>query len=155
MEKDSFMKLSEIFSDWERIRREMIEGVSSLTREQLDWIPQGGKSSIADLLRHISETELWWFGQVVLGKAEYRDLTPQMAPEITNIVNELQATHKFVREALEINSVENWNEKRYSPRPEEVLSLKDIAWHTIEHEMRHRGQIFMLMRLQGIKPPNV
>ena len=149
------MKLSEIFSDWERIRREMIEGVSSLTQDQLDWIPEGGKSSIADLLRHISEAELWWLGQVVLGKTRYRDLTPQMAPEITSIVNELQESHKFVLEALEINTVDDWNKKKYSPRPEEVLSLKDIAWHTIEHEMRHRGQIFMLMRLQGIKPPNV
>ncbi|MCX6827987.1 MAG: DinB family protein [candidate division Zixibacteria bacterium] len=149
------MKLSEIFSDWERIRLEMIEGVSSLTQDQLDWIPEGGKSSIADLLRHISEAELWWFGQVVLEKARYRDLTPKMAPEITSIVNELQESHKFVLEALEINTVDDWNKKKYSPRPEEVLSLKDIAWHTIEHEMRHRGQIFMLMRLQGIKPPNV
>ncbi|MCX6826800.1 MAG: hypothetical protein NTV06_06015, partial [candidate division Zixibacteria bacterium] len=58
-------------------------------------------------------------------------------------------------EALSSATTDDWDDRKFSYRPEKVMSLKQIAWHTIEHEMRHRGQIFMLMRLQGINPPEV
>jgi uncharacterized damage-inducible protein DinB len=110
MEKDFVMTLSEVFSEWERIRKETIDGVSSLGQTELD---------------------------------------------MESIKNELYTSHQYVIEGIANSDTGQWDEKIYSPRPGEMLSLKDIAWHTIEHEMRHHGQIFMLMRLQGIKPPNV
>jgi len=30
-----------------------------------------------------------------------------------------------------------------------------LAWHVVEHQARHRGQIFMLLRMQGIEVPDV
>ena len=154
------MILSKLFSHWETIRAEMIKGVGPLNQQQLDWVPPGWKNSIADLMRHISETELWWIGNVVLKKNNYRDLTASMAPDLKSIINELEISHKYVLDTLESKSIDNLNEIIEIPESEEKQSLHSrcylwILWHTIEHEMRHRGQIFMLMRLQGIAPPNV
>ena len=155
MEKDHVMKLSELFSHWETIRTEMIDGVSALTQDQLDWKPSGWNSSIADLLRHISEAELWWLGDVVLKKNIYRDLTADLAPDLESIIKELETSHKYVLDALLPKTVESLNEVYQIPKSEEKRSFQWILWHTIEHEMRHRGQIFMMMRLQGVAPPNV
>jgi len=149
------VKLSELFSDWERIRKEMVNAVRPLTKAQLDWKPEGGLNSIADLLRHISEAELWWFGNVILSKKNYRNLTAEMAPDIDSILTELERNHEYVTEVMHSMTIENLDGKYRRPKSDEVLSLKDIAFHTFEHEARHRGQIFMLMRLQGIAPPNV
>ncbi|MCP4705382.1 MAG: DinB family protein [candidate division Zixibacteria bacterium] len=149
------MKLSDLFSHWETIRNEMIEGIGSLTQRQLDWKPSGWKSSIADLLRHISETELWWIGNVVLRKDNYQDLTASMAPDLKSIIKELEVSHRYVFELVNSKTIDNLDEIFKIPKSDEKLGLKWILWHTIEHEMRHRGQIFMIMRLQGIAPPNV
>ena len=149
------MRLFDLFSHWETIRTEMIDGISALTQEQIDWIPSGWKNSIADLLRHISEAELWWLGNVVLKKNNYRDLTAALAPDSQSIINELENSHKYVLDVLNSKTIDNLNEICNVPESDEKLSLQWILWHTIEHEMRHRGQIFMLMRMQGITPPNV
>lgn len=149
------MILSDLFSHWETIRTEMIEGVGSLTQQQLDWIPPGGLNSIADLLRHISETELWWIGNVVLKKNNYRDLAASMAPDLKSIIRELEISHKYVLDLVNSKTIDNLDEAYKIPEVKETFNLKWIIWHTIEHEMRHRGQIFMLMRLQGIAPPHV
>ena len=149
------MKLSELFADWQRIRKEMIGAVKSLTQEQLDWKPEGGLHSIADLLRHISETELGWLGDFILNKIEYRDLTPQMAPDIDSILDGLEKSHTYVLDVLQLENIDSLGKKYKHPDTDEVLTLKDVIFHTFEHEARHRGQIFMLMRLQGIAPPNV
>ena len=37
----------------------------------------------------------------------------------------------------------------------EKVSKRWLVWHVVEHQARHRGQIFMLMRMQGIEVPDV
>ena len=128
---------------------------TDLTQAHLDWLPPGGKNSIGDLLRHISETEIWWIHHVVLKNADYHDLTREMAPDIDSILTELEKSHKYVLEVLESKTIDHFDEIYTIPDFKETFSLYWILWHTIEHEMRHRGQIFMMMRLQGIAPPNV
>jgi uncharacterized damage-inducible protein DinB len=148
-------RLRDIFSHWDVICAELIDGVGSLTQKQLDWIPPGGLSSIGDLLRHISETELWWIGNVVLKNFNYRDLTSTLAPNLNAIIGELQISHNYTIDLLNSKTVDCLNETYRIPEISQSYSLGWILWHTIEHEMRHRGQIFLLMRLQGITPPHV
>ncbi len=148
-------KLSDFFSHWDVIRTELIEGVNPLTQEQLDWIPPGGLSSIGDLLRHISEVELWWIGNVVMKNFNYRDLTASLAPNLDTIIKELKISHEYTANLLNSKTIDCLNEIYRIPERNKSYSLGWILWHTIEHEMRHRGQIFLLMRLQGITPPNV
>jgi uncharacterized damage-inducible protein DinB len=127
-----------------------------MTVSQLDWVPEGGKNSIGDLLRHISETELWWFGNVILGNDNYKDLTKEAAPDIDSILTHLEKNHELVIQVLEKETTDTWTGKKFRVEwRDEDLILRDIVWHVAEHEMRHRGQIMMMMRLQGIVPPVV
>ena len=149
------MKLSDLFFHWEVVRRQMVEAVSRLSQEQLDWLPTNGKNSIADLLRHIAETEIWWFGVVVQGNKGLGDVSRNDAPDLQSILRVLENSHEYVADILGRESTDSWDTRIFTLPDNEKLTLRWIVWHTIEHEMRHRGQIFMLMRLQEITPPNV
>ena len=62
-----------IFTNYIQIRKELVEGVKNLTREQLDWTPPGHENSIAKLLAHIAEAEYWWIHVVAEGKVAQKD----------------------------------------------------------------------------------
>ena len=147
------IKLYSLFSDWESIRQEMIDGVSDLKKDQLNYIPPGGLNSIAGLLRHIAETENWWVGDVILG-IPYKDITREDAPGIRQILACLEKSHEQVVHVLKAATTDTWD-KVYKIPQGHSFTLRWIVWHLFEHECRHRGQIFMLMRLQDIEPPNV
>jgi len=150
------MKLSELFREWNFVRSEMIEAVRPFTTAQLDWLPEGGKNSIGDLLRHISETEHWWFGDVVLGGGSYRDVTRDMAPDGKAIIESLNRSFReYTLKVLESHMVSDFERKYKIPGEDNRVTLLWVCQHVFEHECRHRGQIFMMMRLQGMTPPNV
>ena len=150
------MKVSELFREWKFVRSELIDAVRPLTVEQLDWIPENGKNSIGDLLRHISATEHWWFGEVVLRSGSYRDVTREMAPDIASIIKTLDYSFReYTLEVLESHNVSDFERKYQIPGEEGQVTLLWVCQHVFEHECRHRGQIFMMMRLQGMTPPNV
>ncbi|UCD17565.1 MAG: DinB family protein, partial [Candidatus Zixiibacteriota bacterium] len=117
---------------------------------------EGGKNSIGDLLRHISGAERWWFDAVITGGSFGKDLPRDEAPAADIIVRKLNESHRLVVQVLKRETIDDWEKKSFKvPIRDEVLTLREITWHVAEHEMRHRGQIFMMMRLQGITPPNV
>ncbi len=148
------MKLSELFSKWESVRSQLIDAVRPLTKEQLDWLPEGGLNSIGDLLRHIAETENWWFGHLIMGN-EYADIIKDQVPDLEGIFHELEKSHARVLEILQKETIDSWENIQYKLPNDEMIKLRVIVWHVFEHEARHRGQIFMMMRLQGIAPPRV
>ena len=39
------------------------------------------------------------------------------------------------------------------PDGKESMVLDGLVWHVLGHEMRHTAQIAMLLRMQGVKPP--
>lgn len=156
MAENNVMKLSDLFSEWAVVRRELIDAVRPLTEEQLDWIPDGGKQSIGMLLRHISETEVWWFGDVVLGEKSYREYFREDAPDAASIIKLLDESRKnYTIKTLEKYTIGDFDKECPVPDRDETVSLFWVVWHVNEHELRHRGQIFMMMRLQGITPPDV
>ncbi len=150
------MKLSDLFRDWELIRQEMVNAIRPLTEAQLDWVPERGTNSIGGLLRHISETEVWWFGDVVLGEQSYTEITRDDAPNSGDIIDLLDKSRKeYTLQVLESHTIADFDKKYEIPERGKKVSLFWVCWHVFEHECRHRGQILMMMRLQGITPPDV
>lgn len=39
------------------------------------------------------------------------------------------------------------------PEGQESMTLDGLMWHVLVHEMRHTAQIALLLRMQGVKPP--
>jgi uncharacterized damage-inducible protein DinB len=154
------MKLSHLFSNYFEVREELIGAVKSLTQEQLDWTPPNHPASIGRLLAHIADVECFWISCVALRKEQKPDFSKfEKASTIREILSLLEHYHADCREYLESQDVEDWDEVYYE-FPEWVgrrfrCSKRWLVWHVVEHQARHRGQIFMLMRMQGIDVPDV
>ena len=153
------MKLAEIFTNYFQIRKELIEGVKNLTREQLEWTPEGHTNSIGKLLAHIAEAEYWWIYVVAEANIKQADADSSVfekPAELSQILTWLDEYHNITRGYLEREDLENWDDISYLVEwRKEHITKRDLVWHVVEHQARHRGQIFMLMRMQGLEVPRV
>lgn len=155
------MKLAEFFSNYFTVRKELVEAVKGLSREQLDWCAPGHPNSIGHLLAHVAETEFWWISIV----AE-KNVAPSQT-DFQRFENDLTADRIFAwleehfaetGSFLRREELDDWDGVFYSfeiDGKEEKVSKRWLVWHVVEHQARHRGQIFMLMRMQGLDVPNV
>jgi uncharacterized damage-inducible protein DinB len=146
------MTLKEFFFFWERVRNRLLKGVENLTPEQLDWKPSGAIYSIADLLRHIADAESFWIEKVILNR-DCREVTKEAFPNLQAILKELERAHQETINFLSEHTLEDWG-KKYKIENHE-LSLEWILFHVFEHEIHHRAQIILMLRMQGIEPPQI
>lgn len=148
------MKLTDFFSNYYTVRAELVDLVKGLTQEQLDWKPANHKNSIGYLLVHIAEAEYWWITLVAMQKEKYVkgcfDRFKAGQPLEANL-ELLERGLADMREYLENEDIEDWDEVFYEVKGrKEKVSKRWLVWHVVEHQARHRGQILMLMRMQGI-----
>ncbi len=151
------MKLSDFFSNYFTVRAELVKAVQGLTQQQLDWTPPNHPASIGKLLAHIADCECYWISYVALQKEPDPDFTRfEKADTLPQILSLLEYYHGDFTEYLQSEGIDDWDEKFYEiPKHDEKVSKRWLVWHVVEHQARHRGQIFMLMRMQGIEVPNV
>jgi uncharacterized damage-inducible protein DinB len=150
------MKLAEFFSNYFTIRLELVEAVKELTQEQLDWKPGNHPNSIASLLIHIAECEYYWIEVAARGKAGAggfkRFETARQKEDILGLLDEgFQTLSCFLQE----EDIDDWDRHFYEVEGGEEVSRRWLVWHVVEHQARHRGQIFMLMRMQNMRVPHV
>ena len=148
------MNLADIFSNYFEVRDELVEAVKDLTLEQLTWCAKDHPNSIGWLLAHIAETECWWVECVVQGlydrptKAEFEAFDSMPA-----LLDKYRAVFE---EYLKSESTDDWDDTTYEIKKyDEHVTKRWLAWHVVEHQARHRGQIFMLMRMLGLTVPHV
>ena len=153
------MKLAHFFSNYFTVRDEMVNAVRNLTRDQLDWIPPNHSTSIGRLLAHIAETEYWWISvvaqkQVAPAQADFARF--EKARRLDDILWLLDLCLADTRAYLENEEIEDWDDVMYDVEGrDEKVTKRWLVWHVVEHQARHRGQVFMLMRMLGVDVPHV
>ena len=151
------MKLASLFSNYFTVRGEMLAAVSDLGPEQLAWKNQAYPRSVGELLVHIAETEYWWVTVVALGKEETFDESKfENLATLPDILKVLDRYYEDFTRLLEEADSDTWDSVFYAVQGrDEKVSQRWLVWHVVEHLARHRGQIFMLMRMQGLEVPVV
>ena len=170
------MKLADVFSNYRTVRLELTRAIDGLSQDQLDWTAPDHPNSIRLLLIHIAETEYFWISAVVLGRPDNvdRDLLEQArqrgrlpicrpafaeANNLRKVQALLDHSQRLVDEYLNAENIDDWDSVFYSYTASdgnvERVSRRWVTWNLVEHQARHRGQIFMLMRMQGLEVPNV
>ncbi len=153
----SGMKLDSIFSDYFTVRNELVQAVMGLTAEQLAFNAPGHPASIGSLLAHIAETEHWWIRQVALGGEDSTEgASGETDLTLGDLLTRLNDCFEMTGEFLHEQSTDEWDILFFAvPGRDEKVSLRWLVWHVVEHQARHRGQIFMLLHMQKIEVPNV
>jgi len=151
------MNLAQLFFNYSDCRRELIPAVENLTDDQLDWTPPGHDNSIRRLLIHIADAEYWWIGCVGHNRTDEYDESFEKKPYTRDqVLDILQTWHDRTVEFMQEQDISRFDSKTFHLAWRKTdVTLGWLVWHVVEHQARHRGQIFMLLRMQGLEVPHV
>ncbi|MDQ3022071.1 MAG: DinB family protein [Bacteroidota bacterium] len=151
----------------EDVRKETLEGVKHLTKEQLFQNPIEGEFPIGAYLMHFAEVDVSWL-EILSGHEQPEDLkkksyydkwfdpseesSPPKEPiEIKEYLETIAMARKNFLDYISTLKDSDLEENviRQGKSGERKILKKWIIYHILEHEAHHRGQMFMLIRKAG------
>jgi uncharacterized damage-inducible protein DinB len=138
---------------YSKIRERTSKLIKLIPPDRLDFAYMPGKFTIADQVRHIAAMERYMFAENVAGrKTAYRGCGKELADGYEDIINFFNRLHD---ESLEIFSKltdVDLNRKCITPGNSEITVWKWLR-AMVEHEIHHRGQLYIYFHLLDIKTP--
>lgn len=162
------MKISDLYPYWQRERDMLFDGLTKIVEElrktrspeQVEqvfkWIPGGGVRSIGTTFRHIAYVEYYIIEKLILDGTP-KDILPgsvfaeQDYPNYDDFIKLMHDVHDGTIAAYEKLTPEDL--KKEIPAFRKVLGIERLLWSIVQEEAHHRGQIYMMLRMQGIAPP--
>lgn len=143
------------FKHWDEVRRELIRALDMLTDNQLNFVPREGLRSLGDIVRHIADAEEGWFRyELTRAYDEWPGYTAADYPTVESVKKLLSDVHARTDAYLETLSFEDLD-RQIETTDGEQLSLSWIIWHVLDHELHHRGEVFLMLGLMGIEAPAI
>jgi uncharacterized damage-inducible protein DinB len=119
--------------------------------DKVDWSFRQGKFTLGDLARHIATANRYIFAETLRGGgSRYAGCGRELAPSYEEIIALMETLHG---ESLEIVSgLTNLDGKCRTP---DGASLTTWKWMRamVEHEIHHRGQIYIYLALLEVPTP--
>ena len=136
-----------------RIRERTDRLVPLIPDDRFDWRPEPGAFSFADLLRHMAALERYMFAENVRGEpSRYPGHGPELAGTPEEVV---EFWHRCRQEALDIYRAlddEALARRCATPAGAELRTWKWLR-ALVEHEVHHRGQLYLMLRSVGVETP--
>ena len=137
------------------------EGIRSRTRrvvdcippEKFDWAPSPERWSFADLVRHLAAIERYLFAENVAGRpSRYPGHGRELADGREAVLDYFERLHGETVEILGGLDAAAFGRKCETPGGISITTWKWLR-AMVEHEVHHRGQIYLMLGLLGIETP--
>lgn len=153
------MKAADFFPLRHEVRAGTLQAVRNLSPEHLEWKPAGGVHSIMGWLRHIAQSEDWWIQAGVMGRHDFVPRRKGQLLALDQVLAYLEETRGTTERLLQEWPAEKLKES--VPVPPGFLgayrgpslSLHWVMGNLFNHELHHRAQIYLYLRMMGIEPP--
>jgi uncharacterized damage-inducible protein DinB len=149
------------------VRKELLEGLQGLTKEQLMSAPCEGEYALGAYLLHQCQADAWWysvmsgkeFSSELIKKFDYKWFMrgenakpPEVPLEPEQYIALMEEARDVVRAHIRgLKDAELDKEVSFKHKEKEYsMSVRWIIYHLIEHEAHHRGQMFLLKRKGGL-----
>jgi uncharacterized damage-inducible protein DinB len=136
-----------------KVHQRTLRVVRCIPPDRLEWSYAPGKFTLGDLARHIATIERNMFAENVQGKpSRYQGCGKEMADGYDQVLHFMERMH---RESVEIFSQltpDDLNRKCETPGGAPITVWKWLRSMT-EHEIHHRGQIYLYLALLGVATP--
>jgi uncharacterized damage-inducible protein DinB len=156
------VRLESILDSWKAIREDTAKAVEDFSAHDLDYKPSADMMSFGEIARHILQASHAGTGALLDGV----DMTTPRGRElITKYLAELELSEGAGALARELRSQMNTRAGQLGARPASFYDAeitrfdgqKSTRLETLqmmkEHELTHRAQLFLYLRLNGIVPP--
>jgi len=139
---------------WPLVREGLFQALGQLTDEQLAFTAREGLWSLGQIAVHIAEAEEGWFRHVVTGElSAWPQYRPADYPSVAAVKALLEEVHG--RTIAYLESLDEAGLDRVIEVSWGQFSLRWVCCHVLEHEIHHRGEIFLLLGLLGMAAPDV
>ena len=148
----------DVYRHWETdLRPITLSALRKLTPEQLAFKPEGWSRSAWDLAVHMADCEWHWIYRNALKREPWEARWSEKRFEtLDELITYWNGIHKVTVQWLQDSPVSELKRKYAMPYIEYPWATMNwLVYHVIEHESHHRGQLFMLMRMQGVNPPEI
>jgi uncharacterized damage-inducible protein DinB len=120
-----------------------------------EWSPAPGKFSFGDLVRHLAGIERYMYGETVQGKpSRYSGHTRALADGYENVLAYYDRMHDESRAIFAGLSDTQLAAKCTTPAGTPITTWKWLR-AMIEHESHHRGQLYLMLGMRGVKTPPI
>lgn len=150
------MDAKELLERWIDVRKGLFQALDKLTDMQLGFVPREGLWSLGTVARHIAGAEEGWFRHVVTREhpewpAEYAEEDYPTVESVKTLLSEVHARTEAYLTTVEATAVNQVIEAPWGSK----YPLRWIIWHVLEHEIHHRGEIYLMLGLLGLEAPDV
>lgn len=146
----------DVYRHWETdLRPYVISALNRLTPQQLHTTPPGWDRNAWELAEHLVESEWRWIYRNALKRVPWTEQwQPGQFENLDQLLTAWQRIHAVTLEWLRETPVSELS--RVYPMPDvnyPSATMNWIVYHVVEHEAHHRGQLYMLLRVFGLNPP--
>jgi uncharacterized damage-inducible protein DinB len=140
---------------WEKVRGRTRRVVDCIPADRLEWTWREGKFTLGDLVRHLAAVERYMYAENAQGKpSRYPGHGRELADGLPGVLAFLERTHGEAMEIFRGLSDADLRKKCVTPGGAPIGIGKWLRL-MIEHEIHHRGQIYMALGMLGIPTPPI
>ncbi|HEV2912671.1 MAG TPA: DinB family protein [Pyrinomonadaceae bacterium] len=150
MEKETVESFLDYF---EKIRARTLRVISCIPPEKIDWTYKEGKFTFADLIRHLGAIERYMYAETVqLKPSRYPGHKRELADGYDGVLDFINRMHAESVAIFRSLDDEDLQKRCLTPGGASITVWKWLR-AMIEHEVHHRGQIYLYLGMLGIETP--
>ena len=140
---------------WEKVRGRTRRVVDLIPAEHLEWTWQPGKFTLGDLVRHLAAVERYMYAENARRlPSRYPGNGRELAEGLPSVLAFFERAHAESMEIFRSLSDADLGEKCETPGGASISVGKWLRL-MIEHEIHHRGQIYLALGMLGVATPPI
>jgi uncharacterized damage-inducible protein DinB len=145
--------MNELLAYFDRIRARTMRVVAVVPPERIDWTYKPGKFTFGDVIRHLGAIERWMYAEnAQLRPSRYTSHGRELADGYDGVVAYIERMHAESMAIFAALTDADLDRKCITPGGAE-LSVRKWLRAMIEHEVHHRGQLYLYCSLLDIPTP--
>ena len=146
--------ISSFLDYYERVRERTLRVINIVPPETMDWSYKQGKFTVADMIRHIATTERYMFAENVAGrKSCYSGCGKELADGYEAVLIFFNDMH--LQSMAIFKMLNDIDLQRKCTTPGGEITIWKWLRAMIEHEIHHRGELYIYLNLLNIKTPPI
>jgi uncharacterized damage-inducible protein DinB len=138
---------------FDNIRERTMRVARCIPPDRIDWTYAPGKFTLGDLLRHLAVTERYMFAENIQNHdSRYTSHGAEFASDFDGVIEFMQRLHAESLVIFARLTDEDLRRKCKTPGGGEIQTAKWLR-SMVEHEVHHRGQIYLYLGLLGVPTP--
>jgi uncharacterized damage-inducible protein DinB len=138
---------------FDNVRERTMRVARCIPPGKIDWTYAPGKFTLGDVLRHIAVTERYMFAENVQNhESRYTSHGTELAADYESVIELMKGLHAESLTIFAKLTDEDLKRKCKTPGAAEIQTGKWLR-AMVEHEVHHRGQIYLYLGLLGVPTP--